>query len=192
MKQNNNFIFKGHIKNSLCDKINNFFTENKDKSIDGIIGADKVVDYDKKKCKEIFVPVAYFNTIFPDYFKELQNVLKKYLKKYIYCNECYPFHIAEPIKIQRYPIDGYYKMWHFENVGHTEHHSSKRHLVFMTYLNDAGNAGTEFYYQKEKTKAKKGLTLIWPAAWTHTHRGIKNDKNSKIEKTIITGWYSFK
>ena len=37
-------------------------------------------------------------------------------------------------------------------------------------------------------EAKKGLTLIWPATWTHTHRGIvSNDK----EKYIVTGWYSF-
>lgn len=192
MKQDNNFIYSGHIKNSLCNKINNFFDENKHKSMEGVIGTNGIVDHNKKKCKEIFVSVNDFNTMFPDYFKQLQSILKKYLKKYIYCNECFPFNIIESVKIQRYPIDGHYKLWHFENIGNTEHYSSKRHLVFMTYLNNAGNAGTEFYYQKKKIKAKKGLTLIWPAAWTHTHRGIKNDKNNKIEKTIITGWYSFK
>ena len=59
----------------------------------------------------------------------------------------------------------------------------------MTYLNDVENEGeTEFYHQKIKVKPQKGLTLIWPADWTHTHRGIA----SKIdEKYIITGWFSF-
>ena len=36
----------------------------------------------------------------------------------------------------------------------------------MTYLNDVKDGGTEFFYQKLKTPAKKGLTLIWP--WSHT------------------------
>jgi hypothetical protein len=58
----------------------------------------------------------------------------------------------------------------------------------MTYLNDVPDAGTEFKYQKITTQAKKGLTIIWPSDWTHTHKGQISDVN---EKYIITGWYSF-
>ena len=58
----------------------------------------------------------------------------------------------------------------------------------MTYLNDVGKSGTEFLYQNIKVPAKKGLTLIWPTDWTHTHRGIIS-KNK--EKTIVTGWFNF-
>ena len=43
-------------------------------------------------------------------------------------------------------------------------------------------------YQKLKTPAKKGLTIIWPAEWTHTHRGIVSNTKEKI---IVTGWYNF-
>ena len=57
----------------------------------------------------------------------------------------------------------------------------------MTYLNDAENAGTEFFYQKLSLPCKKGLTVIWPSDWTHTHKGIINEKQSK---TIVTGWLS--
>ena len=57
----------------------------------------------------------------------------------------------------------------------------------MTYLNDGEDGGTEFLYQKIASPAKKGLTLIWPANWTHTHRGIISSTNEKI---IITGWFS--
>ena len=38
------------------------------------------------------------------------------------------------------------------------------------------------------TPAKKGLTLIWPTDFTHTHRGMPS---FKTEKEIVTGWYSF-
>ena len=58
----------------------------------------------------------------------------------------------------------------------------------MTYLNDVPDGGTEFLYQNIKTKAQKGLTLIWPAHFTHTHRGIVSKTQPKY---IITGWWSF-
>jgi hypothetical protein len=59
----------------------------------------------------------------------------------------------------------------------------------MTYLNDVYNGGeTEFYHQQLKVKPQKGLTLIWPADWTYTHRGIVAPDEEKI---IVTGWWNF-
>jgi hypothetical protein len=65
----------------------------------------------------------------------------------------------------------------------------KRHLVFMTYLNTVDDEGeTEFWYQRKYIQPRKGRTLIWPAEWTHTHRGIPSQTQDKY---IITGWYSY-
>ena len=65
-----------------------------------------------------------------------------------------------------------------------------RHLVFMTYLNSVDDGGeTEFLHQNIKVKPKKGLTLIWPADWTHTHRGVVSPSQDKY---ILTGWYNLK
>jgi hypothetical protein len=59
----------------------------------------------------------------------------------------------------------------------------------MTYLNDLTDGGeTEFHYQQVKVKPEKGLTLIWPADWTHTHRGIPSETQ---EKYIVTGWLNY-
>ena len=58
----------------------------------------------------------------------------------------------------------------------------------MTFLNDVPDGGTEFMYQNITVPAKKGLTLIWPASYTHVHRG-QISKN--FEKYIITGWFSY-
>ena len=59
----------------------------------------------------------------------------------------------------------------------------------MTYLNDINDGGeTEFLYQNIKIKPRKGLTLIWPADWTFTHRG--NFAPSE-EKYIVTGWFNY-
>ena len=56
----------------------------------------------------------------------------------------------------------------------------------MTYLNDVEDGGTDFLYQNIQTKAEKGLTLIWPSIFTHTHKGIISPTK---EKQIVTGWY---
>jgi hypothetical protein len=59
----------------------------------------------------------------------------------------------------------------------------------MTYLNDVFEGGeTEFYYQNIKVNARKGLTLVWPADWTHTHRGLVSNTQ---EKYIVTGWLNY-
>ena len=61
----------------------------------------------------------------------------------------------------------------------------------MTFLNDITEDGgeTEWLYQKIKIKPEKGLTVIWPAEWPWTHRGVMCEKQAKY---IATGWYSFK
>jgi hypothetical protein len=47
---------------------------------------------------------------------------------------------------------------------------------------------TEFLHQKWKVTPKKGLTLIWPAHFTHIHRGLPS---YTTEKYVTTGWFDF-
>ena len=59
----------------------------------------------------------------------------------------------------------------------------------MTYLNNVTDAGgTEFYHQQLTVQPVKGLTLVWPADWTFTHRGVPSPTQ---EKRIVTGWFNF-
>ena len=76
------------------------------------------------------------------------------------------------------PNQGYH-WWHKD--WSTMHPSySNRMLVGMTYLNDVEEGGeTEFYHQQVSVQPKKGTLVIWPAYFTHLHRGnppISNDK----------------
>ena len=85
------------------------------------------------------------------------------------------------IKVQRTEIGQGYHMWHFESNTHTN-----RILAWMLYLNDVEEGGeTEFLYQHKWVKPKAGTMLIWPAAFTHTHRGNPPLSNTKY---IMTGW----
>ena len=62
----------------------------------------------------------------------------------------------------------------------------------MLYLNtlapeEAGE--TEFLYQQKRIKTEENAMLIWPAAFTHTHRG--NAVYGENYKYVATGWFYF-
>jgi len=94
------------------------------------------------------------------------------------------------VKLQRYEINKNYNVEHCENDGSTAPYSVgqiKRVLVFMTYLNTIEEGGgTNFPYLNKRYNATKGLTLIWPAYFTHTHIGVPASKDVKY---ILTGWF---
>ena len=139
---------------------------------------------DVKESTDIMIQPEDTFEPFGEYRHHLQKCIEEYQKKYTSIGMYARFNIAQPYLIQHYPKGGGFKIWHFENAGYPQ--IIKRKLVFMTYLNDAPNAGTEFKYQKLTTPCKKGLTLIWPAEFTHTHRGVISKTH---KKTIITGWF---
>ena len=177
----NTFIGGWFISKQICKKIINFYNSNK------VLQTRDVMDFSKKESSEIVLSNINFNNIFPEYLQELSMVLQNYKKKFIYSDTgINNYGIFLNIKIQHYKKNQGFKTWHCENNGTNEYR--KRHLVFMTYLNTVKNAGTDFLYQNLTTKATQGLTLIWPAGWTHTHKGQISKTD---EKYIVTGWYSF-
>lgn len=180
------FIGGWYIPYEMCDKAIDYFKNNRSNWVEGGVGVESKLDYSKKKSTEIIFPPINFFNIFPEYNLYLQIALNEYLKKYIHADEVAKFSVNTNVKIQYYNLNEGFKNFHSENTG--DGYTLKRHLVFMTYLNDVEDGGTEFKYQKIISPAIKGLTLIWPAQWTHTHRG---QISSTKEKYIITGWFSF-
>jgi len=94
--------------------------------------------------------------------------------------------ISYEIKLQKTPVKGGYSMWHGEQGPGG---SATRVISWLLYLNDVEEGGeTEFLYQSFKQKATKGTLVIWPAGFTHTHRGNPPYSN---EKYVITGWGNY-
>ena len=182
------FIGGGYMSEEICDGVLNFWNENESLKLPGIVAnkeTEETEDVEVKKCTQLdVIPNAQELTL---YNIHLQAILDDYKQKYKWVDFVNTYDIIENMTIQHYkPGEGFYK-WHMEQNGYA--HTVYRHLVFMTYLNDVENGGTEFYYFPDlKIQARKGLTLIWPAGWTHTHKGVISDVD---EKYIITGWYSF-
>jgi len=120
------------------------------------------------------------------YKRHLQSVVNLYIEQYPYSNRYSAFDLEYPVLCQHYPVSGGYKAWHCERA--SKAHDSHRHLVFMTYLNDLDDGGTEFLHQNLTVRAERGLTIIWPADWTFTHRGQISHSG---EKMVVTGWLRY-
>ncbi len=97
-----------------------------------------------------------------------------------------PHHVFE-FNIQRYyPKTQAYHAWHHEASSPPV---TDRVLAWMTYLNTVEIGGeTEFKYQQKKVQPEQGRTMIWPAGFTHAHRGLVAESEKKY---IITGWFRF-
>ena len=177
------FVAGYMTSHKLCDEIMKYYHEHKAKQYTGTVAVCEVMPEIKDSVDIMIYPEDLFHP-FDKYRKHLQQCIESYQKKYIAIQQYVNFNIAQPYLIQHYPKGGGFKNWHFENAGHPQ--IIKRKLVFMTYLYDVPNAGTDFKYQKLRTPCKKGLTLIWPAEFTHTHKGVITKQH---EKTIVTGWF---
>jgi len=96
---------------------------------------------------------------------------------------------ATVMKMQRTGPGGGYHVWHGEQ-GNGD--NANRVLVYMLYLNtlDQTEGGeTEFLYQKERYSPVANQMILWPASYTHTHRG--NTVLGEKSKYIVTGWFYY-
>lgn len=91
-------------------------------------------------------------------------------------------------KVQRtVPGEGYH-IWHCEVVG-SKGEDRDRFLAWSVFLNDVEEGGeTEFLHQSVRFKPKAGTAIVFPAYFTHMHRG-----NPPLQgiKYIYTGWISY-
>jgi len=65
--------------------------------------------------------------------------------------------------------------------------SRNRILVFILYLNTVDDGETYFETQNLKIKPEQGKLVLWPANFTHAHKGLP----PKQEKYILTGWVEY-
>ena len=179
-----NFIYETMLKDvSVCDELIFYHKNNVYEKGRGMTAGGNA-DTKSKVSTDVHVSWSNHPTITNFVYQLTDSPLFDYLKKYEILNS-HRLGLKEPFNIQHYaPNEGYFA-WHCERQACMSH---QRALVWMTYLNDVDDGGTNFLYQNLTTPAKKGLTLIWPSHWTHTHKGqISNTKT----KYIITGWFDF-
>jgi hypothetical protein len=183
-------IFERAIPDDLCDKFIEFYNnaeasgttrtrqqlndsgkQHKDDSATAIELA-MVLHIDSYEFVRTFFDI--FWTCYAEYSKEYWPLLEA------------PSHSVYTLKLQKtLPKQGYH-VWHAENL---DRDSSSRITAFMLYLNDVDEGGeTEFLFESLRVKPTKGTLLIWPASYTHVHRG--NPPLSGV-KYVATAWTQF-
>lgn len=127
--------------------------------------------------------------------------ISRYIQNFndVFWNQCYPIYLDRygtlknadkhgivTYKVQKtLPGQGYH-VWHCEDMAR-EH--CTRIGTYILYLNDVEEGGeTEFLYLGKRIQPKKGRLVVFPAGYTHTHRG---NPPLSGEKFIMTGWLEF-
>ena len=174
------FIGAYYINDNVCNEMKDLFFSHPQHIYKTKMNGDV------KQCTE-FSLSPHTNIFEPlySYMREIDKCIKQYVDEFIPThNTGLKWDMIEDFNMQHYKKgEGFYK-WHYERMV-DEDINWRMSLVFMAYLSDVEDGGTEFLNQKCEVKARKNLTLIWPADWTHTHRGVISQTK---EKTIITGW----
>ena len=115
------------------------------------------------------------------FLPSITKPVNDYLKKFSLLGE--EILLIYDAKAKKIPIGGGFHKWHYENSGLEVSH---RKLVVQVYLNTIEEGGeTEFLYINKRIKAQQGRLIIFPAAFTHTHRG--NPPIGK-DKYILSTW----
>jgi len=172
----NNFMVERYISSELCDDIIEEFNHHEPIWTNSTRGYWLVSSNDMdhnlvtRYKEEIHSVISFYKDVFSIAFEGFKSM-----------------RLEEPFNFQKYSAGFNYSTWHCENNG--KEPFGKRVLAFMTYLNTVNQGGeTDFLYQHAKYSPIKGKTLVWPAYFTHTHRGLP----APIEKKyIVTGWVEF-
>jgi len=173
----------------ICDKVIDYYEKNNQKVEAGKLGAkeESRVDKDLKDSFDLSITKEQTYEL-SDYFLRLKKMISEYIEdiksQHNLDADFGPYTLSNAVNIQKYPKGGGFKFLHFERG----HGFKDREFVFMTYLTDTPNAGTNFPYQNITTECVKGDTIIWPAGFTHPHVGIISNEH---EKMIITGWINY-
>tara|TARA_R100000353_G_scaffold104150_1_gene75257 strand:- start:1474 stop:2079 length:606 start_codon:yes stop_codon:yes gene_type:complete len=187
MKQFPNFIsiYDNALTKNECELIINEFESNKDIQVEGKSGNYEIQPKVKKS-----IDIGYRmndNSVTSSILsKSLNHHIELYKEEYPdLTNLIYPWECMNLYNIQKYLPKGGYFSRHCEVASIV---TSNRVLVWMFYLNTVPNGGTLFPSYEIGTNAVQGRLVLWPAYWTHGHKGQISDTHIKY---IATGWHIF-
>ncbi len=192
----NNFIgiFKNVYPDGFCEHLINEFERNVNEwginrkqsdNANSIQKNDTQIHIDGINSK-----ISVFNNIsaYELYWQEIQKCFKRYSEDFSFLTNSSIS--CTSMKLQKTNSGGGYHLFHAEQSSGIG--NSRRVLVYMLYLNSLSVEAcgeTEFLYQQQRIQPEKNTLVIWPASFTHTHRG--NPVYGNNSKYISTGWFNY-
>ena len=186
-------IWKNFVAREVCDKIIERFEYHLNRQdLQHLVQNNNWVNSKCRKDQSIFLQHEQYKE--SELCGIIGNAIDKcaaqYVEEFGHIKEQYITH-RKCFKLQKTPQYGGYHIWHHEQFADDNLESHTRELVWTLYLNDMpiGEADTEFMYQHAKVQPTVGTICIFPAAFTHLHRGLTV---YSYPKYIATGWYFIK
>ena len=180
-----NFIHhkRGAYPSASCISMIDYFEANSDLQKDGGFGLKGKLDN-----KEITIDTYAFGLNTP-----LCDVVEEYKKIYPAVDTgLRPWRVYRWAQLMRYMPGAYYSTEHCENDGSVNDTDRCHTRVFgwMIFLNTIQDGGGTMFTQQNCLiiRPREGDLYIWPAHWTHMHKGVKAPTETKY---IITGWCNF-
>jgi hypothetical protein len=188
-------VWKNFIPRPLCDQIIKYFeevmdnrgcyirSEHEDNNYDKVYRSEDYYNGPLNRKDYAFLMNYADNNLTYQINSCLKSCVLHYIEEYPQLKQASL--LSTDLKIQKTPPGGGYHLWHYENSTMAY---AMREITWMIYLNDMpeGDGETEFLYQKRRIRPTAGTVVIWPAAYTHVHKG--NTVFSQ-DKYILTGWY---
>jgi len=184
-----------YVDGSICDEVVEYYEASERKEpgrFGGNYGHEEgKVDISVKDSTDIYLTGKDIDEskVLRKYFDEVFDILEEFKKLYPASDAVNSYSFYPGFNIKRYtPPSQAFHAWHCERSGN-DPRIGRRHLTFLTYLNDVKEGGeTEFYHQNLKIRPEKGLTVIFGTDWTARHRGLPAPKETKY---IVSGWFAF-
>ena len=180
-------VYDNTISSKYCKKIIDFFEDNKDLQFRGryVVEGQTIINTKVKDSKDITLSFDD-GTIASTIISRILNA-----KTSIYIDTFRSTHIVDRFSVemgynlQRYNPGQGYHLLHCENSDK----GSNRVLAWTLYLNTVTDGGGTYYPEYDKTiDAVEGRLCIFPAFWTHAHKGIVSNTETKY---IATGWHIY-
>lgn len=133
----------------------------------------------------VLSPANCGNSLYAALSQGFQKAFDQYRSKYPILMRITHIH-TEAFTLLKYRDSEEHYGWHVDGA---DAGTRYRFLSTVCYLNTVEKGGeTEFRLQNRKIAPQQGSVLIFPAGWTHEHRGLPPQSGTKY---IITCWLRF-
>jgi hypothetical protein len=176
-------IFDNYFTDGLCEKYIHYFDK---------VTVSQRDNFNLAEDKYLFLMNEHFHNelnltyIGADFQKIFwEKCYPEYIKKYPIIKD-FKAHRILDLKIQKIEKTQGYHKWHNEMMNSG---TRNRFATFILYLNTVEQGGeTEFLNQSLRIDPVKNRFVLFPATYTHVHRGNPPLSGTKY---IITGWVEF-
>lgn len=171
------------LNKDICDQIIERFEKDSNK-YEARVGANARIDPNIRTGVDLSISkLEHWKDIDDILFNVYRSVLTAYMEKFDIL-KTFSLHDKGYIVQRVNPGQAY--NWHSDNVNIA---TASRQVIALLYLRTIHKGGaTQFKYQNLDVQPEAGKILIFPAVWTHKHRGMTPISETKYS---IISWFCY-